>query len=149
MYSIDFKRHLLSAGAIGAVGFLTGLAMNGLHDQPGNGQFLPADGDIIPVIAFVGAAVSGFACASAFGRPGRYGIIWAVAGAILATTIGAAVAGATMVGFMGAALGVIGVVDYFVRFPSLVLAWAAMMLAVHWGLRVWAIYQIAPDLFDE
>ena len=114
---------LASAALIGAAGFVTMLAMlgAGLHN-----------GWPLLVAAAIGASLAGGLTAELFGHPGKHGLHRFFIGAILATTLGAALAGLGFGLILGARLGglFIGPITVFLAVfgaPLKLLVWLGAM----------------------
>ena len=90
-----------------------------------------------------GALVGGAVCAGLFGQPGRAGVALAALGAVLATLIGAALAGlgfGLVVGptLAGLLYGPIAVAQAIATMPMVLVTWGATMAAAHLALRTLA-----------
>jgi hypothetical protein len=94
-----------------------------------------SEGGLI-VLAGGGAFVAGMGCAKLFGQPGHAGVGWAVLGALLATSIGAAFAGFVLGLMSWPSLGialiapVLVIVTVFTQ-PTVMLGWVITMTLVH------------------
>jgi hypothetical protein len=83
-----------------------------------------------------GALIGGTLCAGLFGQPGQRGLALAALGAVLATLIGAAVAGlgfGLVVGptLAGILYGPLTVAHAIATMPVVLLAWTATMVGAH------------------
>lgn len=88
--------------------------------------------------AGAGAGMAGLLVAPLFGRAGRYRNLWAMAGAVLATTLGAALAGVMMEpGMIGAALIIapVFVGAALFEYPVSGLTWLLSMWLIHVSAR--------------
>lgn len=81
--------------------------------------------------AAIGAGIAGLFLAGLFGREGGLGLALATLGAGLATSLGAALAGALVLGAEGLGLGPVFVLGGLVQSPLAILIWGAAMFAVH------------------
>jgi hypothetical protein len=90
---------------------------------------------VMVVIAGVGAFVAGLPVAGLFGHHGQDGVLGAVAGAVMATALGAMLAGFALAlasGFIGAMLlGPIAVATAILTQPIVALSWVGSMAGVH------------------
>ncbi|MGL4322019.1 MAG: hypothetical protein ACRCS3_14265 [Paracoccaceae bacterium] len=120
---------LYTAALIGLSGAVTMLAM-------GMGRGAP----MMVVIAGVGALLAGLPVASLFGHEGREGVLSSIAGAVMATGLGAMMAGfalALTTGFLGAVLlGPVAVATAILTEPVVMLAWVGSMAGVHVLTRI-------------
>ncbi len=102
------------------------------------------------VAAAIGASLAGALTAELFGHPGRYGLHRFFFGAILATTLGAALAGLGFGLFLGAGLGglFIGPITVFIAVfgaPLKLLVWLGSMGTVQIVMRHLRALQPAPS----
>jgi len=83
-----------------------------------------------------GAALGGLGASGLFGRGGEYGWVWALAGAVLATLIGAALGAVFLEDDLQAApLGLVLVVPAILGEPTVMAVWGCVMGAIHHGAR--------------
>lgn len=110
-------------------------------------RFLPPWQALL-VAAALGAGVAGFLLADAFGRSGRWGLIWSCVAWPMATALGAGVGavlltvllatdGAEMLFAVssGAPLGMMAVIDGVTTSPVVAVVWALGGCAAHYGTR--------------
>jgi hypothetical protein len=123
------SHRLYTATLIGLSGAVTMLAMGMGRGEP-----------MMVFIAGAGALVAGLPAAGLFGHAGREGMFSAMAGAVLATALGAGLAGfalALATGFLGAMLlGPVAVGSAIVTQPVVALAWIGTMAGVHLLTRI-------------
>ncbi|MGL4238045.1 hypothetical protein [Tabrizicola sp.] len=100
--------------------------------------------------AACGALIGGAICADLFGLPGRFGLALTAIGAVLATLIGSALAGAaygiwegpTLIGII---YGPATVGHAILTTPAVLLAWAATMAGAHLAMRTRPIRPLMPS----
>lgn len=110
-------------------------------------RFLPPWQALL-VAAALGAGVAGFALADAFGRSGRWGLIWSYVAWPVATALGAGVGavfltvllatdggGLVYVVSSAAPLGMMAVIDGVTTSPVVAVVWALGGCAAHYGTR--------------
>jgi hypothetical protein len=121
---MHLSHRLYTATLIGLSGASTMLAM-------GMGHMDPA----MVIIAGAGAAVAGLPVAGLFGLRGGEGLFAATAGAVMATGLGALLAGfalALVTGFVGAMLmAPVAVAGAILMQPMVAFAWVLSMAGVH------------------
>jgi hypothetical protein len=110
---------------------LIGLSGASVMAAMGQGYFDPA----MLMVAALGAGLAGLPVASLFGGRGRDGALAALAGAVMATGLGAALAGfatTLMTGYAGAILiAPAAVYGAILSQPMTALSWAGSMAGVH------------------
>ncbi|WP_208347519.1 hypothetical protein [Pseudaestuariivita rosea] len=123
------RRTLNISLGMGLIGLGFGVIMQILHVK-WDAFYLP-DPPLFLMAAFAGGFAGGLSSAWTFGRSGGSGLLWALGGGILATTIGAAVGGAAFSITFGALVGIMAVADAMISYPITVVPWLVMMLILH------------------
>lgn len=104
----------------------------------------------ITLSAGCGALIGGAICAGLFGHSGRLGIALSALGAIVATSIGAALAGVAYGIWVGPTLlgiiyGPMTVGYAILTMPVVTLVWGATMAAAHLAMRALSVRSILPS----
>lgn len=135
------KRTVAVSLAMGFIGLGFGIIMYLLHAHWG-AFYLPDTPEFL-MAAFAGGCAGGMASAWAFGRQGQYAILFTMLGAVLATSIGAAVGGSLFAPGFGTFIGVVAVADALINYPVTVLPWAGMMFLLHLAISSWPRHLVA------
>jgi len=118
------------AGAIGILGGLCGVALIAFGDISAL-EYLWVNEVGLVFLAAIGAWAAGWVFAPLFGTDGWAGWVLALAGAILVTGLGSAIAGTLVFPPLGTVVAPLVLVNQAFEFPMLLLSWATLMSGLH------------------